>query len=64
MAAITFDATHQKEHIRKRLETVFAAFGEMLDAFVSNRMRRAAAEAAHVRPRQPLGTSSPSINAQ
>jgi hypothetical protein len=29
MAAITFDATHQKEHIRKRLETVFAAFGEM-----------------------------------
>jgi hypothetical protein len=40
MAAITFDATHQKEHIRKRLETVFAAFGEMLDAFVSNRMRR------------------------
>jgi len=64
MAAITFDATHQREHIRKRLETVFAAFGEMLDAFVSNRMRLAAAEARQVRPRQRPGTSLPSINAQ
>ena len=64
MAAITFDATHQKEHIRKRLETVFAAFGEMLDAFVSNRMRRAAAEAEQVRPRQRPGASSPSITTQ
>jgi hypothetical protein len=33
----------------------------MLDAFVSNRMRQAAAEAEHVRP---LGTPSPSIKAR
>ena len=64
MAAITFTTAHQKEQVREPLKTALAAFHEMLDAFVSNRMRRAAAEAAHVRPRQPLGTSSPSINAQ
>ena len=64
MAAITFNAAHQKVHIREQLKTVLAAFREMLDVFVSNRMRRAAAEAEHVRPRQPLGTSSPSKNAQ
>jgi hypothetical protein len=33
----------------------------MLDTFVSDRMRRAAAEAEQVRPRQPPGGSSPSI---
>ena len=64
MAAITFNTAHQKEHVREQLKTVLAAFREMLDAFVSNRMRRAAAEAEHVRPRQPLGTQSQSTNAQ
>jgi hypothetical protein len=33
----------------------------VLDAFVSNRMRQSAAEAEQVRPRQPLGTQTPSI---
>ena len=61
MAAITFDTAPQKGRVRARLNTVLAAFREMLDAFVSNRMRQAAAEAEHVRP---LGTPSPSIKAR
>ena len=64
MAAIAFNPVHQAEHIRGRLKTVPAVLREMLDAFVSDWMRRAAAEAGHARPRQRLGTSSPSINAQ
>jgi hypothetical protein len=61
MATITFGTMHQEEHIRGQLRTVLAAFREMLDAFVSNRMRRAAAEAEHVRP---LGTPSRSTKAR
>jgi hypothetical protein len=64
MAAITFNAAHQKEHVRERLKTVLIAFREMLDAFVSDRIRRSAAEAEHVRPRLPLGTQTPSMNPQ
>jgi hypothetical protein len=52
MVAIAFDTAPQKEHVRLRLDTVLVAFRKMLDAFVSNRMRRAAAEAEHVRTRQ------------
>ena len=63
MAAITFNA-HQKVHIREQLKTVLAAFREMLDIFVSNRMRRAVAEAEQVRARRPLVTQSQSTNAQ
>ena len=61
MATITFGTMHQAEHVRGQLRTVIAAFRAMLDAFVSNRMRRAAAEAEHVRP---LGTPSRSIKAR
>jgi hypothetical protein len=64
MAAITFNATHQKEHVREQLKTALAAFREMLDIFVSNQMRRAAAEAEQVRARRPLVTQSQSTNAQ
>jgi hypothetical protein len=64
MAAITFEAVHQAAHVREQLKSVLAAFREILDAFVSNQMRRAAAEAEHARSRRPPGTSSPSINAQ
>jgi len=67
MAAITFN-TAQKEQVRKQLETALAAYREMLDTFVSNRMRQAAAEAEHARPRQTAsttsGTTSPSKDAQ
>jgi hypothetical protein len=52
MVAIAFDTAPQKERVRLRVGTVLVAFRKMLDAFVSNRMRRAAAEAEHVRPRQ------------
>ena len=64
MAAIVFNAAHRKEQVREQLNAVLTAFREMLDAFVSDRMQLAAAEARQVRPRQRPGTSSPSINAQ
>ena len=52
MAAITFNTAYQKQHVRAQLDTILAACREMLDAFVSNRMQRAAAEAEYARPRQ------------
>ena len=58
MAEIT--TAHQEERIREQVKTAVAAYREMLDAFVSDRMRQAAAEADQVRPRQPPGGSSPS----
>ena len=64
MAGIVFNAAHQKEHVRERLKTVLTAFREMLDRFVSNRMRRAAVEAEQVRPRRRLSTATQSINAR
>jgi len=64
MAAITFNTAHRKQLVREQFQTVLAALRETLDAFVSNRMRRAAAEAGHIRPRLPPGTSSPSPNAR
>jgi hypothetical protein len=64
MAAITFNTAHQKQHVREQLNAALTVLREMLDAFVSYRMRRAAAEAKHVRPWRPHGTQSQSINAQ
>jgi hypothetical protein len=52
MAATDFNASHQKVRIQEQLKTVLAAFPEMLDAFLSNRMRRAVAKAERIRPRQ------------
>jgi hypothetical protein len=52
MAPITFNAAHQKQKIREQLESFLASFRETLDAFVSNRMRRAVAEAEHACPRR------------
>jgi hypothetical protein len=49
MTAIAFNTTHQADRIRQWLETSAAAWREMLDVFVSNRMRQAAAEAEQVR---------------
>jgi hypothetical protein len=51
MAAVTFNAMPRTEQVRRRLRAARAAFSEMLDAFVSNRMRRAADETKHVGPR-------------
>jgi hypothetical protein len=64
MAATTLNAPHRKGHVREQFGSVLRAFREMLDAFVSNRMRRAAAEAGHVRPRPSQDTQTQSINAQ
>jgi hypothetical protein len=64
MAAIIFNAANQKERGREQLKSVLTGFREMLDAFVSNRMRRAAGEAEHVRLRQPLGTQTSSMKPQ
>jgi hypothetical protein len=63
MAAITFNTAHQEVHIREQLKSVLAAFREMLDAFVCNQMRRAAAEAEYARARRIPDTQSQSINA-
>ena len=52
MAAITFNTTHNKEQVREQLKTALTALREMLDAFVSNRMRQAAAEAEQARARR------------
>ena len=64
MATITFNTTHQKEQVRKQIETALAAYRKMLDTFVSNQMRHAAAQAEHVRSKQVPGTASSSKNAQ
>jgi hypothetical protein len=61
MAEITFNTAHQEQRVREQIKTAVAAYREMLDTFVSDRMRRAAAEAEQVRPQQPPGGSSPSI---
>jgi hypothetical protein len=64
MAAITFNTAHRKQLVREQFQTVLGALRERLDDFVSNRVRRAAAEAGHIRPRPPQGASSPSPNAR
>jgi hypothetical protein len=53
MAAITLNTVNQATHVREQLIPVLAAFREMLDAFVSNRMRRTAAEASMRAPGSP-----------
>jgi hypothetical protein len=64
MAAITLNTAHRAKHIGGRLEPGLTIVREMLDAFVSHRMRLAALEAERFRPRQHPGTSSPSKKAQ
>ena len=60
MAAITFNALHQKAHVREQIKAALDALREMLDVFVSNRMLQAAAEAEYARPqRQPATQSQP-----
>ena len=60
MAAITVDSVLQKQLARKQLEAALAAYREMLDTFVSNRLRQTAAEAGQIGPRQlPITSSQP-----
>jgi hypothetical protein len=58
MAAIAFNVAHQKQHARERLKTLLASLHEMLDAFVSNRVQRTAAEAEYAGPRQFQGPAA------
>ena len=64
MAAITFNTAYQQQHVRAQLDAVLATFRDMLDAFVSNRMQRAAAEAEYARSRQFPGTTAQPTSAQ
>jgi hypothetical protein len=64
MATITFNTAHQKALVRKLPDAALAACRDILDAFVSNRMRHTATEAEHARPRQSSGKRSPSKDAQ
>lgn len=59
MTAITFNAAHQVRHVRGRLESVFTILREMLDAFVSYRMKLTAAAAEHARPVAAPGRAVP-----
>lgn len=61
MAAITFNTTHQPENVWDRLQIVGASLREMLDAFVSFRMRLAVEAAGQARPRLVRKTPSPSM---
>ena len=45
MAAIAFNTAHQAEHVRQKVGTALTVLRKMLDAFVSSRMRKAAAAA-------------------
>ncbi len=64
MAAITFNTAYQKQHVREQLKAVLAVLRETLDAFVSNRMQRAAAEAGYARPRQLQGPAAQPLDTQ
>jgi hypothetical protein len=44
MAEITFNTAHQEERVREQIKTAVAAYREMLDTFVSDRMRQVAAK--------------------
>jgi hypothetical protein len=54
MAAITFNAEHRVEHVRKRIQTALASLHEILDAFVCYRIRLTATAAEY-----PLSTAGP-----
>jgi hypothetical protein len=53
MAAIIFNTAHPVRHVREQLKAVVAVLQKVLDAFVSNRMQRAAAEAEQGHPERP-----------
>ena len=64
MEAIVFNGAHQAEQAGERLKTVLTPLLKVLDAFLSYRMRLAASEAEHARPRQLRITSSQPKNGQ
>jgi hypothetical protein len=61
VAVIPAQNAHRRE---TRLAALFTGFWKILDGFVSDRMRRTAAEAAQIRPRRCQPGSSSSNNPQ
>jgi hypothetical protein len=59
MAAITLNTAPRAQPVVRRLKTALLLVRAMGDAFVSYRMRLAAAEAARARPQQRPNASSP-----
>jgi hypothetical protein len=45
MAEIIFNTSRQDEQVREQVKAAVAAYRDMLDAFVNNRIQQAAAEA-------------------
>jgi hypothetical protein len=64
MATIAFNLTPQREHVREGFKTFHTACHEMLDKFVSNRMRRAAAQARYGRKRQAQAVAARPLDTQ
>jgi hypothetical protein len=64
MAQMILDTGHREESVRRRFGAKLNLLSEMLNAFVSYRIRLAAAEAEHVCPRQTAKAPSPSTNAR
>jgi hypothetical protein len=64
MTAIAFNTAHQAEHVRQKVGTALTVLRKMLDAFVSNRMRKTAAAAEHARSRRLQDVYSSSIGPQ
>jgi hypothetical protein len=52
IALKTCSSGHLSENVRERLKAIVAVCSGLLDAFVSDRIRAAAAEAEHARPRR------------
>jgi hypothetical protein len=64
MTAITLNTAHQAERFGQKLETVLAVLRDTLDVFVSNRMRKSAAEAEYARSRLLPDVHTPSTGPQ
>jgi hypothetical protein len=64
MAANPLDAAHQKQQVQEQLEAALAAYREMLDTYVHNRVPRAAAEADRSPERQITNAQSKSVKPQ
>jgi hypothetical protein len=52
MAEITSNTADPEEQVREQVKAAVAAYHDMLDTFVSSRVRTAAVVAGEVRPRQ------------
>jgi hypothetical protein len=52
MAEITVNTADPEERVREQVKAAVAAYHDMLDTFVSGRVRAAAAEAGEVCPQQ------------